>query len=140
VPIHRPSDTDRTEGIASVTIRTPDPRVVSRWLSSTIWGVPDAPGLRPIGVAVADATPALAAAPITAVAISAAIARAAVAVTAATAAVCTTVTAPISAAAAARTAGLGGRDRLELFGVLALDLGIFGHAQADAAPLTVDPC
>jgi hypothetical protein len=35
VPIQKPSDTDRTEGIASVTIRTPDSSVVRRCCCST---------------------------------------------------------------------------------------------------------
>ena len=39
VPIQNPSDTDRTEGIASVTIRTPDSSVVRRCCSCTsvVW-------------------------------------------------------------------------------------------------------
>ena len=35
VPIQKPSDTDRTEGMASVTIRTPDSSVVRRCCSCT---------------------------------------------------------------------------------------------------------
>ena len=52
VPIQKPSDTDRTEGIASVTIRTPESSVVRR--CSLRHGV-GALGPRALGVAIAHA-------------------------------------------------------------------------------------
>src|SRR3954454_8249795 len=130
VPIQKPSATDRTESMCSVTIRTPDSSSVRRCSSCT-------ERLAALGVAVhaaAVARPAgaarVAVAPRAAVAIAvaaAAPARAAVAARAAAVAV-----APRAAAVAA------GADRGQLLLGLAGDVRVVGEAQADAATLAVD--
>src|SRR4051794_41025254 len=108
VPIQKPSATERTLGMRSVTTRTPESSSVIRCSSSTY----------------------LVAVPAAAVARAARAAGAAVAVAAAAVAI------PARAAVAAAPAAAA--DGRELLDRLAGDLRVLGEAQADAAALAVD--
>ena len=144
MPIQNPSDTDRTEDISSVTIRTPDGRVVSRWSCATVRArgglVP-----RAVRVAVAHAaasprvTIAAAVTPIAAAiaAVAAVAAAGAVTWTAITSAVAA-VAAAVTIAVAPRRAGVAAADGRQLLDGLAHDLGVIGQSQADSATLAVD--
>src|SRR4051794_26516529 len=131
VPIQKPSATDRTESMCSVTIRTPDSSSVRRCSSCTARAALAAIGIAVDAAAVPRAAGAarlpVAARAAVAVPVAAAAARAAVAARAAAVAV-----APRAAAVAARA------DRGELLLGLAGDVRVVGEAQADAAALAVD--
>src|SRR5947209_19598182 len=121
-PIQNPSDTDRTEGIASVTIRTPESSVVSRCSAATA-------GLGPGALRVAVAHPATGVPRRAAIPVAVAVAPAAASLAATIAAI---------AAVAPRRPGVSGAHGAELLDALAGDVGVAGQAQADAAPLAVD--
>src|SRR4051812_40942429 len=118
VPTKKPTAADRTEGMRSVTIRSPLSSVLSWWSgkSARLPAIGIAVGARPVAAVgpVAAARPPVAAAPAVA-------------------------TAPAAAAAvAAAHRRVAGADRRELLGRLAGDVRVVGEAQADAAALAVD--
>src|SRR5215210_7312825 len=117
VPTQKPSATDRTESMDSVTTRTPDSSRVRRCPPSPTGALP-ALGVAPAAAAVARAARAARAA-----AVAAALAPVAIAPRAAVA--------PAAPAAARPDAG-------QLLDRLAGDLRVGGQAQADAAALAVD--
>src|SRR5829696_1094322 len=118
-PTKKPRAADRTEGMTSVTTRSPDSSSVRRCSGN----VPLAAVRVPV-----RARAALAAAPAVAVAPAPAAAVAAAA----------SVTARPAVAAVAAPAAAAGADRRQLLDGLAGDLGVLGEAQADAAALAVD--
>src|SRR5215207_676371 len=123
VPIQKPSATDRTESMCSVTILTPDSNSVRRCSAVTPGRRSAALGVGVHAAAVARATGA---------------ARAAVAI-AARAAIAVAIAARAAVALAPRAAAVAAAaHRRELLGRLAGDLRVLGQAQPDAAALAVD--
>src|SRR6185437_14261248 len=116
-PIQKPSATERTLGMRSVTTRTPEPSVVI-WCSGCS-GVS-------VAVAVTAVTRATRATVAVAIAARTAVAIAAVAPGA------------LARGAAATATTAAGADAGELLDRLAGDVGVIGQAQADAAALAVD--
>src|SRR5215207_7429691 len=145
VPIHSPRATERTDSIRSVTTRTPEPRTVSRWPSSTAstGSVATSGGcslvacpnccLATLRIAAGPGAVARAAGAARAGAARAAVALAVAPVPRAAVAAVTAI-----AAVTARAAAAGGTQGDELLRRLAGDLGVLGEAQADAAALAVD--
>src|SRR5215212_3454446 len=118
-PTKKPRAADRTEGMTSVTIRSPEPSSVRR-CSGTGAG----PG-RLGAVRVPVRARAAVAAPVAVAPAAAAVAAAAV-------------TARAAVAAVAAPAPAAGADRGELLDGLARDLRVLGEPQADPAALAVD--
>src|SRR5215210_4461452 len=112
-PTKKPRAADRTEGMTSVTIRSPESSSVRRCSGNGPLGAVRVP---------VRARAALAAAPAVAVAPAAAAA----------------VTARPAVAAVAAPAAAAGADRGQLLDGLAGDLGVLGEAEADPAALAVD--
>src|SRR3954468_12637920 len=142
VPIQKPSATDRTESMCSVTIRTPDSSSVRRCSSCTERlaalgvAVHAAAVARPAGAArVAVAPRAAVAVPVTARARAAARAPAPAAAGARIGAAAPRAAVAVAPRAAAVAAGA---DRGELLLGLAGDVRVIGEAQADTAALAVD--
>ncbi len=133
VPIQNPSDTDRTEGIASVTIRTPESSVVSRCSWATAAGRRGDRRGAALGVAVAHAVTADRG-PRSRVAVAVAVARAPRSRSRSRSAAASVAAATVAAAPAVVAAA----DRRQLLDGLAGDLGIVGEPQADPAALAVD--
>src|SRR3954469_16870633 len=131
VPIQKPSATDRTESMCSVTTRTPDSSSVRRCSSCTAGGASAALGIAVDAAAVARAAGAARLAVAARAAVAVAVAAAARAAVAAAARAAVTVAAGAAAVAA-------GAHRGELLLGLAGDVPVVGEAQADAAALAVD--